>query len=179
MGEGAWSSTKPSSTTGSRPGRHGTSPSRPGTTAPYEPRRRGAASAPSPPRSTPRRPAEDLSGLPSACIACAEFDPNREEDIDDALRLLQAGVSVELHQWPGTFHGSPAIRSAEVPRRRLAERGAALRRGGLAQRGRRGRRSPTPGAWGCRGCGTSPARPAPVGRSARRPRCHGPAWNAS
>ncbi|MEV5642932.1 alpha/beta hydrolase fold domain-containing protein [Streptomyces flaveolus] len=123
--------------------------------------------------------AEDLWGLPPACIARAEFDPNRDEDIDDALRLLQADGSVELHQWPGTFHGSPAIQSAEVSQRRLAERGAALRRGGLARRGRRGRRSPTPGAWGCRGCGTSPARPAPVGRSARRPRCHGPAWNAS
>ncbi|MER7192934.1 alpha/beta hydrolase [Streptomyces flaveolus] len=73
--------------------------------------------------------AEDLSGLPPAYIACAEFDPNRDEDIDYALRLLQAGVSVELHQWPGTFHGSLAIQSAEVSQRQLAEMGAALRRG--------------------------------------------------
>ncbi|MEV2268592.1 alpha/beta hydrolase [Nonomuraea africana] len=31
------------------------------------------------------------------------------------MRLLQAGVSVELHQWPGTFHGSQAIITAGVP----------------------------------------------------------------
>ncbi|MEV6395512.1 alpha/beta hydrolase [Streptomyces sp. NPDC051907] len=72
--------------------------------------------------------AEDLSGLPSAYIACAEFDPNRDEDIDYALRLLQAGVSVELHQWPGTFHGSLAIQSAAISQRQLADIGAALRR---------------------------------------------------
>ncbi len=44
------------------------------------------------------------------------------------LRLLQAGVSVELHQWAGTFHGSQAVLSAEVSQRQLAELGAALRR---------------------------------------------------
>ncbi|WP_285663036.1 alpha/beta hydrolase [Actinorhabdospora filicis] len=72
--------------------------------------------------------AEDLSGLPAAYIASAEFCPNRDEDILYALRLLQAGVPVELHQWPGTFHGSQAITSAEVSRRQLAELGAVLRR---------------------------------------------------
>lgn len=73
--------------------------------------------------------ASDLSGLPPAYIASAELCPNRDEDIDYALRLLQAGVSVELHQWAGTFHGSHALLSAEVSQRQLAELGAALRRG--------------------------------------------------
>ncbi|MEU2124454.1 alpha/beta hydrolase [Nocardia niwae] len=72
--------------------------------------------------------AADLSGLPPAYIATAEFCPNRDEDIDYALRLLQAGVPVELHQWPGTFHGSQAITSAEVSRRQSAEFAAVLRR---------------------------------------------------
>lgn len=72
--------------------------------------------------------ATDLSGLPPAHIATAEFDPNRDEDIAYALRLLQAGVSVELHQWPGTFHGSQAILSADVSQRQVAELGAVLRR---------------------------------------------------
>jgi acetyl esterase/lipase len=84
-------------------------------------------SAPASPYAAPAR-AADLSGLPPAYIATAEFDPNRDEAIGYAQRLLQAGVSVELHQWPGTFHGSQAIVSAEVSQRQLAELGAALRR---------------------------------------------------
>ncbi|MDP4501736.1 alpha/beta hydrolase [Nonomuraea turcica] len=84
-------------------------------------------SAPASPYAAPAR-AGDLSGLPPAYIATAEFCPNRDEEIAYALRLLQAGVSVELHQWPGTFHGSQAILSAEVSQRQIAELGAALRR---------------------------------------------------
>jgi acetyl esterase/lipase len=84
-------------------------------------------SRPATPYAAPAR-AADLSGLPPAYIATAELCPNRDEDIAYALRLLQAGVSVELHQWPGTFHGSQAILSAEVSQRQNAELGAALRR---------------------------------------------------
>ncbi|WP_232052097.1 alpha/beta hydrolase [Nocardia cyriacigeorgica] len=62
-----------------------------------------------------------------AYIATAEFDPNRDEGMDYALRLLQAGVSVELHEWAGTFHGSQAL-PAEVSQRQSAELCAALRR---------------------------------------------------
>jgi acetyl esterase len=72
--------------------------------------------------------AADLSGLPPAYITSAEFDPNRDEAITYAQRLLQAGVPVELHQWPGTFHGSQAILSADVSQRQMAELVAALRR---------------------------------------------------
>ena len=36
--------------------------------------------------------------------------------------------AVELHQWPGTFHGSQAILSAEISQRQNAELAAALRR---------------------------------------------------
>jgi acetyl esterase len=84
-------------------------------------------SAPASPYAAPAR-AGDLSGLPPAYIASAEFDPNRDEAIGYAQRLLQAGVPVELHQWPGTFHGSQAILSAEVSQRQIAELGTALRR---------------------------------------------------
>jgi acetyl esterase/lipase len=72
--------------------------------------------------------AADLSGLPPAYIASAEFDPNRDEAIAFAQRLLTAGVSVELHQWPETFHGSQAILSADVSQRQIAELGVALNR---------------------------------------------------
>ncbi|MBO0701616.1 MAG: alpha/beta hydrolase [Candidatus Dormibacteraeota bacterium] len=84
-------------------------------------------SAPASPYAAPAR-AADLSGLPAAYVAAQEFDPLRDEGICYALRLLQAGVSVELHQWPGTFHGSQAILSADVSQRQNAELVAALRR---------------------------------------------------
>jgi acetyl esterase/lipase len=84
-------------------------------------------SAPASSYAAPAR-ADDLSGLPPAYITTAEFDPNRDDAIGYAQRLLQADVPVELHQWPGTFHGSQAILSAGVSQRQVAELGAALRR---------------------------------------------------
>ncbi|MFI6284852.1 alpha/beta hydrolase [Streptomyces sp. NPDC051018] len=84
-------------------------------------------SRPPTPYAAPAR-AADLAGLPPAYISTAEFDPLRDEGITYALRLLQARVPVELHQWPGTFHGSQAILSADVSQRQLAELGAVLRR---------------------------------------------------
>jgi acetyl esterase/lipase len=85
----------------------------------------GAASAS--PYAAPAR-AADLSGLPPAYIATAELCPNRDEGIGYGLRLLQAGVPVEVHQWAGTFHGSQAILTAEVSQRQLAELTATRRR---------------------------------------------------
>jgi acetyl esterase len=83
--------------------------------------------APASPHAAPAR-AADLSGLPPAYVATAEFDPLRDEGIGYAQRLLQAGVPVELHQWSGTFHGSQAILSADVSQRQIAELGAVTRR---------------------------------------------------
>jgi acetyl esterase len=72
------------------------------------------------PYAAPAR-ASDLSGLPPAYISTMEFDPLRDEGIVYGLRLLQAGVPVELHQYPGTFHGSSLIADAEVSQRQAAE----------------------------------------------------------
>ncbi len=72
--------------------------------------------------------AEDLSGLPPAYIASAESCPVRDEGIEYASRLLRAGVSVELHQWAGTFHGSQALLSASVSRRQFDELCAVVER---------------------------------------------------
>jgi acetyl esterase len=83
-------------------------------------------SVPASPYAAPAR-AVDLCGLPPACVTTAEFCPNRDEGIEYAVRLLQAGVSVDLHQWAGTFHGSQAILTAEVSQRQLAELAAVLR----------------------------------------------------
>jgi acetyl esterase len=82
---------------------------------------------PASPYAAPAR-ADDLSGLPPAYVATAEFDPLRDEAITYGLGLLQAGVPVELYQWPGIFHGSQAILSADISQRQNAELTAALRR---------------------------------------------------
>jgi acetyl esterase/lipase len=84
-------------------------------------------SAPATPYAAPAR-ATDLSGLPPAFIATAELDPNRDEGLEYGLRLLRAGVPVELHQWAGTFHGSVAALSADVSQRQLAELCSVVRR---------------------------------------------------
>jgi acetyl esterase/lipase len=79
--------------------------------------------------------AKDLRGLPPAYVSTMEFDPLRDEGIEYALRLLQAGVPVELHQYPGTFHGSGLVAGAAVSRRAQAEWIDALVRG-LSPRGK-------------------------------------------
>ena len=79
------------------------------------------------PYAAPAR-ATDLSGLPPAFISTMEFDPLRDEGILYGLRLLQAGVPVEMHQYPGTFHGSSLVATAAVSRRQAAEAAEVLRR---------------------------------------------------
>ena len=71
--------------------------------------------------------ADDLSGLPPAYVSTAENDPLRDEGIAYAQRLLQAGVSVELHQFPGTFHGSALVTTAAVSERAQRESALVLR----------------------------------------------------
>ena len=79
------------------------------------------------PYAAPAR-ATDLSGLPPTYISTAEMDPLRDEGILYGLRLLQAGVSVELHQFPGTFHGSSLVPTAAVSVRARTEASLVLRR---------------------------------------------------
>ncbi len=72
--------------------------------------------------------AEDLSGLPPAYISTMEFDPLRDEGVQYALRLMQAGVATELHSFPGTFHGSALFSTAQISQRESAEMFTVLRR---------------------------------------------------
>ena len=50
--------------------------------------------------------AEDLSGLPPAYISVGTFDMFHDEDVAYASALNRAGVSCELHVYPGAFHAS-------------------------------------------------------------------------
>ena len=77
------------------------------------------------PYAAPAR-ATDLAGLPSAYVSVMEFDPLRDEGIHYALALLAAGVAVELHAYPGTFHGSAIVATAEVSKRMHREQIAVL-----------------------------------------------------
>jgi acetyl esterase/lipase len=49
--------------------------------------------------------ATDLAGLPPAFVSVGAVDGFRDEDVDYALRLNQAGVPTELHVYPGACHG--------------------------------------------------------------------------
>jgi acetyl esterase/lipase len=49
--------------------------------------------------------ATDLSNLPPAFVSVGAVDGFRDEDVDYALRLNQAGVPAELHVYPGGCHG--------------------------------------------------------------------------
>ncbi len=79
-------------------------------------RRGGSAVSPytAPARST------SLGGLPASFLDVGTNDVLRDEIVDYATRLCQAGVVTELHLWPGACHGfeevAPASRSARLAR---------------------------------------------------------------
>jgi acetyl esterase/lipase len=74
--------------------------------------------------------ATDLAGLPPAYINVGDLDLFLDEDIAYAHALMRAGVPVELHVYPGAFHGSNNFVSrADLSRRWTADERDALRRG--------------------------------------------------
>lgn len=76
----------------------------------------------------PARAAE-LTGVASTLITCSELDPLRDEAVDYALRLMWAGVSTELHVFPGTCHGFDSLLPDwDVSRRLFDLQGSSLRR---------------------------------------------------
>jgi acetyl esterase/lipase len=51
----------------------------------------------------------DLSGLPPAWIGVGALDLFRDENIEYASRLLEAGVPTDLHVYAGAPHGFESI----------------------------------------------------------------------
>lgn len=58
--------------------------------------------------------ASDLTDLPPTFISTGALDLFVDEDIDYARRLGRAGVPVELHVYPGAFHGFDLVPGARV-----------------------------------------------------------------
>jgi acetyl esterase/lipase len=60
--------------------------------------------------------ATDLAGLPPAFVSVGTCDGFRDEDVEYALRLNQAGVPTELHVYAGAPHGYQFARDTAVYR---------------------------------------------------------------
>lgn len=71
----------------------------------------------------------DLSGLPPTYMDVGTLDLFRDENITFAQRLVQAGVPVEFHLWPGAYHASETFAPGAALSRQMWEcRLAALTR---------------------------------------------------
>ena len=69
--------------------------------------------------------ANDLSNLPPAFIALAEYDPLVDEGMEYADRLKEAGITVDLKLYEGMTHDfarlGNIVNEAEVVRRDIAK----------------------------------------------------------
>ena len=58
--------------------------------------------------------ADDLSGLPPTLLLTGSLDLFFDEDLDYARRLVDAGVPVELHSYPGAIHAFNIMAEAGI-----------------------------------------------------------------
>jgi triacylglycerol lipase len=72
--------------------------------------------------------ADDLTELPPTYISTGALDLFLEEDLDYARRLMRAGVTVELHVYPGAFHVFDLAPTAKVAQQARRDSLEALRR---------------------------------------------------
>jgi acetyl esterase/lipase len=72
--------------------------------------------------------APDLAGLPPTYIAVGALDLFLEEDLEYARRLSRVGVPVELHVYPGAYHGYHSAVDARVTKQSDRDSLEALRR---------------------------------------------------
>lgn len=81
------------------------------------------------PYAAPAR-ATDLGGLPPALICVGDLDLFLGENLDHARALAAAGVPVELHVYPGAYHGSTNV---SAPHTALSKRWRQDERDALAR----------------------------------------------
>jgi acetyl esterase/lipase len=75
-----------------------------------------------------RAAVEELSGLPPTYLAAYQIDPTRDEGLDYAHRLIQAGVPTEVHHYANAFHIAHVVGKTTIGARMIADRIAAIRR---------------------------------------------------
>jgi len=73
------------------------------------------------PYAAPAR-ADDLSRLPPAYIDVGSAEVFRDENVDYATRIWEAGGQAELHVWGGAWHGFEMVRDAAVSQAAKAAR---------------------------------------------------------
>ena len=58
--------------------------------------------------------ATELGGLPPAFVSAGALDLLMDENVAYAIRLLHAGIPVELHVYPGAYHGFDMVPEARI-----------------------------------------------------------------
>lgn len=83
------------------------------------------------PAEAPQVPArlEDFAGLPPTWMATAALDLFRDENIEYAHKLMQAGVRTELISYPAACHGFPMVPGTHFAARYAKDHLRALARG--------------------------------------------------
>jgi acetyl esterase len=71
---------------------------------------------------------EDVEGLPPAWICTYQVDPTRDEGLDYARLLMQAGVPTELQHHGSSFHLAHALPGTRIGARMITNRIDAIRR---------------------------------------------------
>ena len=71
--------------------------------------------------------AERIDGLPPAYVEVEQFDCLHDEGIAYAAALQAAGVSVQVEDVRGTFHGFEVFRKADLVKKQIEARSRALR----------------------------------------------------
>jgi triacylglycerol lipase len=79
------------------------------------------------PYAVPAR-APDVSGLPATFLAVGSIDLFAGETLSLAARLIDVGVPVELHLYPGAYHGFNLVADSRVAKSFAGVASAALRR---------------------------------------------------
>lgn len=75
-----------------------------------------------------RATAADLSGLPPAFVTAYQIDPTRDEGLDYARLLIQAGIPTEIHHYSRAFHVAHVIPGTAIGARMITDRVNAIQR---------------------------------------------------